>query len=297
MKRRTEIQVGLTVIVALVTLIWGVTWLKDFSLARKVRVWHVRFPQTGGLGASDEVQVNGIRKGAVSGIALQGDKVIVDLGLSSEIILTDACRVSIRNVGLMGEKVIAVDLALAGKPYTDRDTISGIFEQGMGDVMATAGNSMATVDQLILSMNRVAARLDESGDLDKTIANFRETSEELNSMVKENRKAFEKTLQNAEAVTNTAKALTADREAQYRRTLDSIERSARNLELLSGRMDSLRASTQSVMSKVDRGSGSLGALVNDRQLYNDVNESVKSLRALIEDIKKHPKKYVNLSIF
>ena len=83
MKRRTEIQVGLTVIGALVTLLWGVTWLKDFSLARKVRVWHVQFPQTGGLGPSDEVQVNGIRKGAVSGIALQGDKVIVDLALSS----------------------------------------------------------------------------------------------------------------------------------------------------------------------------------------------------------------------
>lgn len=297
MKRRTEIQVGLTVIGALVTLLWGVTWLKDFSLARKVRVWHVQFPQTGGLGPSDEVQVNGIRKGAVSGIALQGDKVIVDLALSSEITLTDACRVSIRNVGMMGEKVIAVDLAMAGKAYTERDTIVGNFELGMGEVMAGAGTSMASVDRLILSLNRVAARLEESGDLDKSIANFRETSEELKGMVKENRKSFERTLANAEAVTHTTKKLTADREEQFKRTLDSIERSARNLEQLSGRMDSLRATTQSVMSKVDRGNGSLGALVNDKQLYNDVNESVKSLKALIEDLKKNPKRYINLSIF
>ncbi len=297
MKRNTEIQVGLTVIVALVTLIWGVTWLKDFSLARKVRVWHVRFPQTGGLGKSDEVQVNGIRKGAVSGIALQGDKVIVDLALASDIVLTDACRVAIRNVGLMGEKVIAVDLALAGTPYTDRDTIPGSFELGMGEVMASAGTSMSSVDRLIVSLNRVAARLDESGDLDKTIANFRETSEELNAMVKQNRQVLERTLANAESITNTGKALTADREEQYKRTLDSIERSARNLEVLSGRLDSLRSVTQSVMTKVDRGTGSLGALVNDRELYTDINDSVKSLKALIEDLKKNPKKYINLSIF
>lgn len=297
MIRRTEIQVGITVLVALITLIWSVTWLKELSLSRKVRVWHVSFPQTGGLGASDEVQVNGIRMGSVTGIALQGDRVIVDLGLSSEIVLTDACRVAIRNVGMMGEKVIAVDLALAGKAYTERDTIVGNFELGMGEVMASAGTSMSSVDQLIVSLNRVAARLDESGDLDKTLANFRETSEILNTMVKENRKVFERTLANAEATSKTTRALTADREEQYKRTIDSIERSARNLEVLSGRMDSLRAVTQSVMTKVDRGSGTLGALVNDRSLYNDVNESVKSLKALIEDLKKNPKRYINLSIF
>lgn len=297
MKRRTEIQVGLTVILALVTLVWGVTWLKDLSLARKERVWHVRFPQTGGLGPSDEVQVNGIRKGAVEGIALQGDRVIVNLGLASDIVLTDQCRVAIRNVGLMGEKVIAVDLTLGGRPYGERDTIAGIFEQGMGEVMSSAGTSMAAVDRLIVSLNRAADRLEASGDLDKSLANFRETSDELNAMVKQNRKVFERTLSNAEAVTGTAKALTADREAQYKRTLDSVERSARNLELLSQRLDSLSASTQSVMSKVDRGSGTLGALVNDKQLYTDVNESVKSLKAVLEDLKKNPKKYINLSIF
>lgn len=297
MKRRTEIQVGLTVILALVTLVWSVTWLKDLSLARKVRIWHVRFPQTGGLGPSDEVQVNGIRKGAVDGIALQGDKVIVNLGLSSDIVLTDQCRVAIRNVGLMGEKVIAVDLTMGGTPYTERDTIAGIFEQGMGEVMSSAGTSMASVDRLIVSLNRAADRLEASGDLDKSLANFRETSEELNAMVKQNRKVFERTLGNAEAVTNTAKALTADREEQYKRTLDSVERSARNLELLSHRLDSLSATTQSVMGKVDRGNGTLGALVNDKQLYTDVSESVKALKAVLEDLKKNPKKYINLSIF
>ena len=54
-----EIQVGVTVLVALAILLLGVTWLKEFSLARKVRVWTVAFPQTGGLSSSDEVQVNG----------------------------------------------------------------------------------------------------------------------------------------------------------------------------------------------------------------------------------------------
>src|SRR5258707_6135634 len=68
----------MTVLAALGVLLWGVTWLRELSLARKVRVWHVAFPQTGGLGAADEVLVNGIRKGVVSKIALALDHVVVE---------------------------------------------------------------------------------------------------------------------------------------------------------------------------------------------------------------------------
>ena len=75
MSRRTEIQVGITVLVALGVTLWGVTWLKELSLARKVRVWTVTFPQTGGLSSSDEVQVNGLRKGNVEKVTLASDGV------------------------------------------------------------------------------------------------------------------------------------------------------------------------------------------------------------------------------
>ena len=114
MARKTEIQVGLTVLVALALLLWGVTWLKEFSLARRVKIWHVAFTQAGGLGKSDEVLVNGLRKGEVREIELSGDHVVVDIALASEIGLTDQSRVAIRNVGLMGEKQIAVDFKPGG---------------------------------------------------------------------------------------------------------------------------------------------------------------------------------------
>ena len=123
MSRRTEIQVGITVLVALGILLWGVTWLKEFSINRRIKVWHVMFAQTGGLGASDEVQVNGIRKGSVQGMRLVGDEVVVDLALASDVALTRDSRVAIRNVGLMGEKVIAVDLKTTGGDYATADTI------------------------------------------------------------------------------------------------------------------------------------------------------------------------------
>ena len=297
MSRRTEIQVGITVLVALIVLLWGVTWLKDLTLRRKVHVWHVRFPQTGGLGASDEVQVNGIRKGAVDKLRLAGDQVMVDLALDADVHLTTDCRVAIRNVGLMGEKVIAVDLRTTGTPYADRDTISGVYELGMPEVMANLGGTMQAVDHLASQLDHVATAFSKNGDLDKTMANFRVTSEQLQQTVAENRKLLHQTLEDLSQTAATTKELTSGREAQFKRTLDSFERASQNLERLSGRLDSLRAQFQSVASKVDRGNGSLGQLVNDPKLYDDMRASVAALNALLADIKANPKKYINLKIF
>lgn len=297
MKRTTEIQVGVTVVTAIVVLVWGVTWLREFKIGRNVRVWTVSFPQTGGLGASDEVQVNGIRKGSVQSIDLAGDHVVVHLALDREIDLTRDSRVAIRNVGLMGEKVIAVDLRPTGGAYSDRDTVTGIFEPGMGEFMANAGPSFDAMNRVIVSLDRLATRLDREGALDSTLANTRRISEELLKTIREDRALLHETLANARDASRTTKALTTGREAQLARTIDQLDRSTKNLEKLTARMDSALVVYKQIGDKANHGNGTAAALLNERQLYDETHATVKSLHELIEDIKKNPKKYVNVSVF
>jgi phospholipid/cholesterol/gamma-HCH transport system substrate-binding protein len=297
LSRRTEIQVGATVLVALGFTLWGVTWLKEVSFNRKYRVWQVTFPQTGGLSTSDEVQVNGLRKGNVSGVALVGDHVLVDLALSSDVTLTSESRVAIRNIGLMGEKVIFVEMHPGGRAYTAQDTIPGIYEEGIPEVMAGMGATVAAITDLATQLKKVADVMDKDGNLDQTMTNFRKTSEDLRQAVSENRAVLKQTLANLNAASRTAKALTTDREAQLKQTLDSFERSAVSMERLTARLDSLRASLQNASNKIDRGDGTLGKLINDPKLYDDAKASMQEFRLLIEDIRKNPKKYVNVKVF
>lgn len=296
-RRKQEIQVGFTVLVAAAVMLWGVTWLKEFSLASKNRVWHVRFEQTGGLGVSDEVQVNGIRKGAVDKMKLVGDYVLVDLALAEDVMLTRDSKVAIRNVGLMGEKVISVDLEITGEAYTPRDTIVGVYEKGMGEVMTELGDVTGSVSVLARQLEAVTGALNKEGDLVATMRNVRQLSEELNQTVKVNRRALEQTLDNLAATSRTTKALTTDREAELKRTLDNFSSAAAKLDHFAGRLDSLRAAVQSVTGKIDRGEGSLGKLVNDDRLYTEARASVESLKALIQDVKANPKKYLKLEVF
>jgi len=297
LSRTREIQVGVTVLVALGITLWGVTWLKQLSLARRVRVWHVTFPQTGGLSTSDEVQVNGLRKGNVQSVALVRDHVSVDLALASDIALTTDCRVAVRNVGMMGEKVIAVDLHASGTPYAATDTIPGIYEKGIPEVMAGVGGTIDAISELATQLKALADALDKNGNLTQTLTNLHDTSEELKAAVVENRAQLRLTIANFNASSRTVKSLTTDREAELRKALDSFERSAAGLERLTLRLDSLRATLQSVSGKVDRGDGSLGKLVNDPRLYDEARQTVTELKALLADIKANPKKYVQVKVF
>jgi len=297
MSRRTEIQVGLTVLVALGLLLWGVTWLKELTLTGKYRVWLVRFEQTGGLSSSDEVQVNGIRKGAVQDVRLVDAGVVVHLQLESDVTLTHDCRVAIRNVGLMGEKVIAVDLRMTGQPYTDRDTIPGVYELGVAEVMAVLGDAVGPITDLSIQLHAIAQGVNRSGDLAGTMKNLRIASEQLRAAVEENRRGVRLVVENLQATSATARSLTADREAQLKKAIDHFASAAERIDQLSGRLDSLRASIQSVSAKVDRGQGTLGRLVNDDQMYEETRAAVTELKALIADIRANPKKYLTVKVF
>jgi phospholipid/cholesterol/gamma-HCH transport system substrate-binding protein len=177
--RRTEIEVGLTVLVAVGVLLWGVTWLKDFQFQRSVRVWHVVFPQTGGLGPNSEVQVNGIKKGSVQKMRLTGDGVLVDLAIASDVGLTRDSRVTIRNMGLMGEKVIGVDLRSSGGAWTEQDTIPGGYEKGIPEVMGDVALTIESVTQLSSRLAGLIEVTDKNGDLTGTLKNLRGASAEL----------------------------------------------------------------------------------------------------------------------
>jgi len=285
------------VIAALAILLFGVTWLKQISLAHKITTWHVAFSQAGGIAEGAEVQVNGIHKGEVRSLGLLGDGVIIDLSLMSEIHLTDRSRVGIRDVGLVGDKVVYVTLGPEGRPLNPRDTIPGFYDKGMADMMADLGGAVNHVSKIAEDLQTVTATAHGNGDIAVAVRNFREVSEELRKLVSDNRTSLRATLANFNDASGTAKRLTTDREAELKKALDDLGQTAESMNRLSGRLDSLRASLQAVSTRVERGDGTLGKLVNDDKVYNELQSSLTNLNLLIADIKKNPKKYFQFSVF
>jgi phospholipid/cholesterol/gamma-HCH transport system substrate-binding protein len=163
----------------------------------------------------------------------------------------------------------------------------------MGDVAVT----IESVTQLSARLASLVEATDKHGDLTGTMKNMRLSSEELRAAIHETRGTLKTTLDNMAAVSKTTKALTTDRQAQLGKAIDDFSSASEKLDRLAGRLDSLRAVLHEVANKVNHGDATLGKLVNDKQLYENTSATMDSLRALITDIKKNPKKYVKIGIF
>jgi len=297
MSRKTEIQVGITVLVAAAVLLWGIAWLSTLARAQIQRVWHASFPQGGGLAEGNEALVNGVRKGVVKSLRLVGDHVVVELALSREIQLTHDSRVVIRTVSMMGDKVIAVDYSGTGVPWSPRDTIPGTYEKGLPEVMADVGRASGSVSTIARQLDSLAVVMNRGGGLAGTLENFMRASRDLELAVAENRAALKTTMDNFAAASTSTKALITDRQPSLQASLDHFAAAAENLDRLSVRLDSLRATLQDAASHVDRGEGTLGRLVRDERLYADLAASVRDLRVLLADVKANPRKYFRFSVF
>ena len=297
MSRKTEIQVGVTVLVAIAVLLWGIALLSTLAKAHIQRTWYVRFPQGGGLAEGNAAQVNGVRKGAVKALRLVGDHVVVELALSRDIELTHDSRVVIRSVSMMGDKVIAVDYSGTGVPWSSRDTIPGIYEKGLPEVMADVGRASGSVTTIAQQLDSLAVAMNQGGGLAAAVESFRRTSRDLELAVAENRVALRTTMENFSSTSTSAKELIADHQPELQASLDHFVSAAENLDRLSGRLDSLRATLQGAASRLDRGEGTAGKLLKDERLYAELTASVRDLRALLADLKAHPRKYFKFSVF
>jgi phospholipid/cholesterol/gamma-HCH transport system substrate-binding protein len=297
MSRKTEIQVGITVLVAIAILLWGIALLSTLAKAHIQRTWHVSFPQGGGLAEGNAAQVNGVRKGVVKSLRLVGDHVVVELALARDIELTRDSRVVIRSVSMMGDKVIAVDYSGTGVPWTTRDTIPGVYEKGLPEVMADVGRASGSVTTIARQLDSLAVAMNQSGGLAATVESFQRTSRELELAVAENRSALRTTMANFSSTSSAAKELVVDQQESIQGAIDHFVSAAENLDRLSGRLDSLRGSLQGAASRLDRGEGTLGKLVQDERLYAELSASVRDLRALLADLKAHPRKYFKFSVF
>jgi len=113
-KNKVELIVGGTIFIALFILIAGVLWLKGALVMNKMVQYSVLFPNVGTLQPGDPVVVNGVRKGSVSTIDLKGARVAVTINLDKDVALTDASKVTVQNIGLMGERMVGIQLDAAG---------------------------------------------------------------------------------------------------------------------------------------------------------------------------------------
>ena len=307
MKISNETKVGILTIVALVLLIVGFNFLKGKNVFNKEKHLYAVFSDLGSLRKSNDVKMKGLPVGSVY------DYTEIDKNLSG-IIVTITMK---RDVNIPRDSKATIESELLGSTYLnvaqgtsteylkDGDTIvTDRATSFLGDVKAQINPTLTRVRDAIDSLKMVLSGLnnlfekDTKGNISEIIRNLKETTGNLNKLLNAESGALAATLDNANSITSNLKknndSITA--------TISSLKRAADKFSTLEVQptIDSLQATVvelKSVLSKFNSNDGTLGLLMKDRSLYDQLNNLFLGLEVLFDDIRVNPKRYTGSLIF
>lgn len=298
-ERSKNIQVGVIFILSILVLVAGVLWFKEFQFGQKRTMLMAEFPSTSGLIKGDNVEVRGVPSGHVSEIRFEDGRSLVTMEIDRDANIRQGSRFVLENVGIMGQKMVAVYPATEGPPAEPGTIFQGEYQPGIPQLMEGLGGTLEVANRLAVRLEGMMASFDstDQNSLQSLINNTETLTAELAVFVQENRRDMREGLTNFNHAMGTLHRSLDGREESIGRLFDSGEQAAVKLSSSLSRLDSTTTRVDSLLARVERGEGSLGRAMSDPALYDEMVTTLREARALVADVRENPKRYVKLSLF
>ena len=293
MKYKREIKVALLAIVCVFLLVYGLSFLKGRDIFSPVKHYVGVFDNVSGLVAQAPVYVRGYKVGQVD--AIQYDftsphAFTVIISMDKNIAIQQPAEMRLCDDGLLGGKAIEVEVpmgAVEGKSlYAEGDTIPAVVVVGLLETLQEG--FMAKLDDAIMNLDSLIVKVNaQVGDntLKRTLTNVEQISDELSASARDIRAITNEQLPsimlNADSTINDAKLVVRDlKAAEFSQTVTKVN-----------------TMVDSVNTILTTKHGTLGLLLNDKNLYQHIDSTIVSVDNLVMDLKANPKKYVHFSLF
>ena len=309
MRITKEVKTGFVVIVTLVAFYALYNFLKGKNLFSGGNTYYVKYENVSGLAPSKPVTVNGLRIGRVDEIQIVDNVTpiyfVVTVKLDRNIDFSTETLAEIYEPGLMSGSEIRLLLNYEGRKAESGDTLRGTVKSSLTDVFSKElGPTKNKLDSLLVTFNSTMGSVDKMLDeenrqnlkqvlksLDATLVAFGETSKSLtktsdgaNQMIANNNEQLKATLASAQQ--------TMDKFGTVATKLDNLE-----LEKIMTNFESASEKLNATLDNINNSEGTLGAMMNDRELYDNLTQTSKTLDELLADFKENPNRYVQFSIF
>lgn len=314
MKISNETKVGALTAIAITLLILGYNFIRGKTLFKTGHYIFAKYKDTKQIMVSNPVYVNGYQVGSVFEIE-NTDKnlsnILVTIKLKDYYMIPDN-SVAVIKESMLGTPSIDIKLGTSPKGMLTGDTIATVSEPGMLGELSSKIEPVAdqlkktlqSLDQVIKNINGVFDPATKN-NLQSVIANMNATTASLvgssvsiEKMLNEQSGSIQQSMKNVNSFTKNL----SDNNEKLSRSMTNIEKTTEQFSQadIKGSVAQLKSAMEklnSVLAKADSKDGSLGKLLNDKTLYDNLNNSVHSANILLDDLRVHPKRYVQLSVF
>lgn len=301
MKLTREIKTAILVIASILLFIWGYSFLQGRDLLTDYKILYAKYDNVEGLVVSSPVTINGFIVGKVRTIILDNKtgKLVVEMQITSDFPISKSSKVNIYEPGLIGGKQIQIvpnleDQVLAESgDYLSSGVVPGLTSL-VGDrltpLQEKVEKAVTSADSVLMNINTLLDPATKAhfrasmANLNATLLEFKGASKNVNEMLAENRSKIGSAVSNFDRTSKNL-AIVSDSLAKI-----NFNKSVKSLE------NSL-AKVNKLMTEVESGKGTLGKLMKDEKVYDNLEGASRELEQLLSDLKRNPKRYVHFSLF
>lgn len=303
MKFTKEIKIGFLAIIGIMMSVFSYNYLKGINLFDKSRKFTISYEKVDGLSISNPVTMNGFKIGKVQKINFNPNntrELLVDILIDNDVVFPKTSVAELYETGLIGGKAIAIipDYENDSTIALDGDQLKGLIKPGLTElvnqilpqvqlqieaVMKNAEIVFKNINTLFDEDTKQELRssIEDFSNLTKSLS---ETSNEISSLITNNSDNISFAISDFKKASNNIKSIS-----------ESI--SSKEVSEISSNLNTLVNNLNSISKSLKDSEGTVGRLINDKSIYNNLENATEKLNILIEDIKLNPDRYINFSVF
>ncbi len=324
-----EVKIGILSVVTIVVFIWGYQFLKGKNLFSNVNEYYIVFNNVEQLEVASPVLVNGYKVGAVSKIKISPNnfsEVLVNINVNGDVKVPKETRASIINLGLVGGKAIQLeidrdcngtDCAQSGS-YLKGETksmLSSMVSESEFDIYLSkikttlfgdstepetkTGAFLENINSIVKNIASISGRLDTIlKNTDTKIEQSAANIQSLTNNLKNKSGKINQIIDNLYQISTNLKEVNINSISEKTdKSLDGLSKSIKDLKGILKKTDSSIEDFSKIAKNIEKGNGTLGKLIKDEELYDKLDLTVKHTNLLLQDVRLHPERYFNLSLF
>lgn len=299
MKLSREVKTAILVISGIVFLIIGINYLKGINVFVPKNEFYTEFDYNA-LTTSSPVTIKGNNVGKINSIIydFETGKTRVAFTIDKGLKFSKDSKMRLYEMGLMGGNGIAIIPADGGDLAENGDFLASEVEEGLVKSLTSNFSGLSSgldvtlksADSLLINLNSLVEDESDNGlknaiaELNTTIKGFKTLSNSFNSLIAKNDEGLTAVISNFNKVSEDLTELSADlKEADISKTVNDLDQTLLNVN--------------SLLAGLDKGEGTLGKLLNDDDLYNNLEVASQQLQELLQDVKLNPQRYIKVSVF
>lgn len=298
--KKTELKVGISLLVTLIILIWVMAWAKNVSVFSDEKELTISFNSVAGLASGDQVSINGVRKGYVKDIHISGSEVLVNVMLEEDADLRSDASFSIMMLDLMGGKKLEISPGKSEVPLDYSVAHEGYFSGDISTAMAALSgmerNIKTVIEELTVSLdavNNLIGDQDFTTSIKNSVNELERLSKKVSLLIDENREGIKTLVDSTSVLVSNSNSLLAKNSNNITSSLEQTKVLLENSNVLVTRIDTF-------LKEIKDKENNIGKILYDDQFYTDLTkmmENIKELTKTLNDQLQNDGVNVDANIF